>query len=112
MRLTSRAGKIPDKDLKDRMILLEVEYFRVERLHPAESWTRTSLQDEGEAVQGLAYLFAAAGTDRLTGEGFEPVELPARGIVAQWPWPPIFWSRAWAGWICSASRPAGRSLSR
>ena len=82
MRLTSRAGKVPAKDLKDRSILLDVEYFRVERLHPAESWTRVSLQDEGEAAPGLAYLFAAAGTGRLTGEGFEPVELPARGIVA------------------------------
>jgi mannose-6-phosphate isomerase len=82
LRLTSRAGRIPPKDLKDRTLLLEVEYFRVERLHPAERWTRASLQDEGEAGPGLAYLFAAAGTGKLTGEGFEPVELPARGIVA------------------------------
>ncbi len=32
--------------------------------------------------RGLAYLFAAAGAGRLTGEGFEPVDLPACGIVA------------------------------
>jgi mannose-6-phosphate isomerase len=82
MRLTSRAGKIPAKDLKDRSVLLDVEYFRVERLHKAGSWTSASLRDEGEAAPGLAYLFAAAGTGRLTGEGFEPVELPARGIIA------------------------------
>jgi mannose-6-phosphate isomerase len=82
LRLTSRAGKIAAQDQKDRSILLDVDYFRVERLHPGESWTRASLQDEGEAAPGLAYLFAAAGSGRLTGEGFEPVELPARGIVA------------------------------
>jgi mannose-6-phosphate isomerase len=32
--------------------------------------------------RGLAYLFAANGAGRLTGAGFEPVDLPARGIVA------------------------------
>ncbi len=31
---------------------------------------------------GLAYLFAASGAGRLTGKGFEPVDLPPRGIVA------------------------------
>jgi mannose-6-phosphate isomerase len=82
LRLTSRAGKIPATDLKDRSILLDVEYFRVERLHKAGSWTSANLRDQDEAAPGLAYLFAAAGTGRVTGEGFEPVELPARGIIA------------------------------
>jgi mannose-6-phosphate isomerase len=82
MRLTSRAGKIPARALKDRSILLDVEYFRVERLLPADSWTGASLRGTDEPAQGLAYLFAAAGAGRLTGEGFEPVELPERGIVA------------------------------
>jgi hypothetical protein len=30
----------------------------------------------------LEYLFAAGGAGRLSGAGFEPVDLPARGIVA------------------------------
>jgi mannose-6-phosphate isomerase len=40
------------------------------------------LPGEGEPAQGLAYLFAAAGSARVAGPGFEPVDLPARGIVA------------------------------
>jgi mannose-6-phosphate isomerase len=36
----------------------------------------------GESAAGLSYLFAAAGAARITGQGFEPVDLPARGIVA------------------------------
>ena len=43
--------------------------------------TSESLRGAGEKP-GLAYLFAAAGAGRLRGPGFEPVELPARGIVA------------------------------
>jgi mannose-6-phosphate isomerase len=42
----------------------------------------TSESLRGGEKPGLAYLFAAAGSGRLTGAGFEPVELPARGIVA------------------------------
>jgi mannose-6-phosphate isomerase len=29
----------------------------------------------------LAWLFAADGTGRITGKGFEPVDLPARAVV-------------------------------
>ena len=45
------------------------------------SRTSESLRGAGEE-RGLAYLFAAAGAGRLTGAGFDPVELPPRGIVA------------------------------
>jgi mannose-6-phosphate isomerase len=82
MRLVTRAGKIPAKVLADRTILLDVEYFRVERLTVAGNRASTSLRSEGERPQGLAYLFAAAGAGRITGPGFEPVDLPARGMVA------------------------------
>jgi hypothetical protein len=44
------------------------------------SWTSASLR--GGEKPGLAYLFAAAGAGRLSGAGFEPVDLPARQIVA------------------------------
>jgi mannose-6-phosphate isomerase len=44
--------------------------------------SRTSESLRGGEKAGLAYLFAAAGSGRLTGVGFEAVELPARGIVA------------------------------
>jgi len=79
-KLTTRAGKIAPRQLADRTVLIDVEYFRVERV-PVEG-SRTSASLRGAAKPGLAYLFAAAGSGRLTGAGFEPVELPARGIVA------------------------------
>jgi mannose-6-phosphate isomerase len=79
-KLTTRAGKIAPRRLADRTVLINVEYFRVERV-PVEG-SRTSESLRGGEKPGLAYLFAAAGAGRLTGAGFEPVELPARGIVA------------------------------
>ncbi len=80
-RLVTRAGKIAPKVLADRTVLIDVEYFRVERLTVAGSRASETLAGPGE-TGGLAYLFAAAGAGRLVGAGFEPVELPARGMVA------------------------------
>jgi mannose-6-phosphate isomerase len=79
-KLMTRAGKIAPRKLADRTVLIDVEYFRVERV-PVEG-SRTSESLRGGEKAGLAYLFAAAGLGRLTGVGFEAVELPARGIVA------------------------------
>jgi mannose-6-phosphate isomerase len=39
---------------------------------------------------GLAYLFAAAGTGRLSSPSFATVDLPARGIVAVPASSPVF----------------------
>jgi mannose-6-phosphate isomerase len=79
-KLTTRAGKIAPRPLADRTVLIDAEYFRVERIPVAGSRSSASLR--GDEKPGLAYLFAAAGSGRLTGAGFEPVELPARQIVA------------------------------
>ncbi len=87
-KLKTRAGKIPARVLKDRTILIDVEYFRVERIPVAGSRSSASLRGEGEPSRGLArhdglaYLFAASGKGRIAGQGFEPVDLPVRGIVA------------------------------
>ena len=81
-RLITRAGKVSARVLADRAILVDAEYFHVERLRVAGSRASTSLRGEGERPQGLAYLFAVAGAGRIAGPGFEPVDLPARGIVA------------------------------
>jgi len=81
-RLTTRAGKVVEKVLTDRTILIDVEYFRVERIPVRGSRTSASLRAEGESGRGLAYLFAAEGSGILRGEGFEPVELPTRSVVA------------------------------
>jgi len=79
-KLTTHAGKIAPQQLADRTLLIDAEYFRVERIPVEGSWTSANLRS-GEKP-GLGYLFAAAGAGRLTGAGFEPVDLPARGIVA------------------------------
>jgi mannose-6-phosphate isomerase len=81
-RLTTRAGKIPPVALADRTVLIDVEYFRVERIQMNGNRTSESLPAKGEPVHGLSYLFAAEGRGRLIGEGLEPVELPTRSIAA------------------------------
>lgn len=81
-RLKTRAGKVPAKQLPDRTVLIDVEYFRVERIPVQSSRGARSLYSPAEITPGLAYLFAAAGSARIAGAGFEPVDLPSRGIVA------------------------------
>jgi mannose-6-phosphate isomerase len=81
-RLATRAGKVAATVLADRTTLLDVEYFAIERIPVAGSRTSASLPGAGQPARGLAYLFAAAGTGRIAGPDFEPVDLPARGIVA------------------------------
>ena len=89
-RLTTRAGKVPPRVLPDRTVLVDEDYFCVERIPVATSRTSTSLRGGGETDAGLAYLFAAAGAGRLASSGFESVELPERGIVAVPAFSPIF----------------------
>jgi mannose-6-phosphate isomerase len=87
-RLTTRAGKVPARALADRTILVDEKYFRVERIPVDVSRTDASLAGEaagaGNADRGLAYLFAASGSGRICSpcKSFEPVDLPARGMVA------------------------------
>jgi mannose-6-phosphate isomerase len=79
-KLTTRAGKVAPVQLADRTLLIDVEYFRIERIPMKAKLTSESLRG-ASGRRGLAYLFAASGGGRLTGKGFEPVNLPARGIV-------------------------------
>jgi mannose-6-phosphate isomerase len=81
-KLVTRAGKVPPMELADRTILIDAEYFRVERIHGAGNRTSESLLSADRLGPGLAFLFAAAGAGRISGHGFDPVDLPARGIVA------------------------------
>ena len=80
-KLATRAGKVAPREFGDRTVLIDVEYFRMERIPVSGSRTSESLRGAG-GKRGLAYLFAASGNARLTGTGFESVELPPRGIVA------------------------------
>jgi mannose-6-phosphate isomerase len=81
-RLTTRAGKIPPVTLADRTVLIDVEYFRVERILMNGNRASETLPAKGEPARGLSYLFAAEGTGRVVSHGFEPVDLPTRSIVA------------------------------
>src|SRR5579863_3586540 len=82
MRLATRAGKIPPRHLADRTILVDEDYFCVERIPVEVSRSSTSLPGPDEKLAGLSYLFAANGAARLTSPGFGDLDLPARGIVA------------------------------
>jgi mannose-6-phosphate isomerase len=80
-KLTTRAGKVAPLELADRTLMIDVEYFRIERIPVKGKLTSECLRG-ASGRRGLEYLFAASGAGRLTGAGFEPVDLPPRGIVA------------------------------
>ncbi len=81
-KLVTRAGKVQPIALADRTVLIDADYFRVERIPVAGSRGSQSLLSKPDQAPGLAYLFAAAGAARIAGAGFDPVQLPARGVVA------------------------------
>ena len=81
-RLATRAGKVPPHSLPDRTILIDVEYFCVERIPVDGRRSSDTLRGSNEPARGLSYLFAANGSARLSGEGFEPLIIPQRGIAA------------------------------
>ncbi len=81
-RLVTHAGKVPPRKLGDRTVLIEEDYFCVERIPLEVSRSSTTLAGPGESAEGLSYLFAATGAGRLTSPGFEEIDLPPRGIVA------------------------------
>jgi len=79
-RFTTRAGKRSPVPLPDREILVDEDYFRMERLNPAYEWTRDTLA--ATTGPSLAYLFVCAGSGRITGPGFAPIPLTPRSVVA------------------------------
>ena len=89
-RLATNAGKVAPRPLNDRVVLLETEYFCIERIPVEVSRSSTSLRSPGESKTGLAYLFAAAGCGRLASPSFGSVDLPERGIVAVPATSPVF----------------------
>lgn len=80
-RLETRAGKVPVKKLEDRSVLVDVEYFCVERIPVEGTRASATLPGKGEPAPGLSYLFVAAGKARIAGDGFA-IEIPTRGIAA------------------------------
>jgi mannose-6-phosphate isomerase len=88
-RLSTKAGKVVRKVLEDRTILVNSEYFCVEKIPVEVSRSSQSLRRSDEK-QGLSYLFAALGSGRLTSPSFGAVDLPERGIVAVPAVSPVF----------------------
>ncbi len=80
-RLVTRAGKILPRTLPDRTILIDVEYFRVERIPFSGARDSASLPAGDEPTPNLSYLFAAAGSARITSTSFDPIDIPSRGIA-------------------------------
>jgi mannose-6-phosphate isomerase len=80
-KLVTRAGKVAPKPLTDRTVLIDVEYFRLERIPVSGSRPGASLRGAWESVPGLAYLFVAAGSGRIGGAGFEAVDLLPRAVA-------------------------------
>jgi mannose-6-phosphate isomerase len=90
VRLATRAGKVPPRREEDRTILVEEDYFCVERIPVAASRASSTLPGRGEPARGLSYLFAASGSGRLTSPSFAQVDLPPRGILAVPATSPVF----------------------
>lgn len=82
LRLVTRAGKVPPRILEDRTILVDEDYFCVERIPVAVSRSSNTLPSPDETAPGLSYLFAAEGSARITSPSFGELDLPPRGIIA------------------------------
>jgi len=89
-RLTTKAGKVSPRVLPDRTILIETDFFAVEKIPVEVSRSSTTLTSTSESGPALSYLFAASGSARITSPSFESLDLPERGIVAIPASSPIF----------------------
>jgi mannose-6-phosphate isomerase len=90
LRLSTRAGKVAPRVLEDRTILVDQDYFCVERLPVKFSRASATLPSPDETAPGLSYLFAAKGSARITSPSFGEIELPSRGIIAVPASSPVF----------------------
>ena len=81
-KLVTRAGKVSAHAQAGRSLLIEEDYFRVERIEVAGSRASASLPGEGEPTPGLQYLFVAEGAARVAGAGFQSLDVPMGGMVA------------------------------
>jgi len=87
IRFNTDAGKISPVKLADRTVLVDREYFRVEKVVVDGVRTGASMVDAvgAEDGGGLQYLFASEGSgsiSALNSGDFSAIELPRRGIVA------------------------------
>ena len=81
LRTQTYAGKVAPRAGRQRTVLLETEYFRMERMDAAAGGFSAE-QLRGEESPALSYLFAARGEARVSGEGFAPFTIPANYVAA------------------------------
>ncbi|HET7103007.1 MAG TPA: type I phosphomannose isomerase catalytic subunit [Terracidiphilus sp.] len=81
VRLDAQAGRMEPKVLPDRTVLIEADYFSVERIAMAEERSSATLRGEHEPEAGLSYLFAASGSASILGSSFGPLKLRTNAIV-------------------------------
>jgi mannose-6-phosphate isomerase len=80
-KLVTNAGKVaPVETEPGRTTLLSADYFLIERVKVDGTMSGASLRSDAE--RELQYLFAASGTARISGVGFEAMELTRGGIAA------------------------------
>lgn len=79
-RIETRAGKIAAQSLPDRTVLIDVDYFRIENI-PVQGRIEGGALARLDPAPSLSYLFASSSAGRLSGQGFDPIDLPPRSIV-------------------------------
>jgi mannose-6-phosphate isomerase len=80
IKFETDAGKIKPKEWVDRTLLIDVDYFRIERIPVFSIRTSENLRWSTER-NSLQYLFVANGAGRLTSDDFAPIDMPTRSIV-------------------------------
>jgi mannose-6-phosphate isomerase len=87
IRLNTGAGKITPVELSDRTVLVNREYFCIEKVRVSGIRQGDSISSPGpgNAPAGLQYLFAAGGAGLISARhvsDFDDLTLPTRGIIA------------------------------
>jgi mannose-6-phosphate isomerase len=80
-KLVTRAGKVQPIVESDRTILIDSDYFRVERISVSGSIDGDHLRGLAQTKACLTYLFAAKGAGRIIGLDFPHVDLLASNVV-------------------------------
>jgi len=84
IRTETRSGKVGAVALADRTVLIDTQYFRIERIAVSGRMRSERLAGDpnlNHPEAGLSYLFAAGGKGRITLDNSESLELNPRAIV-------------------------------
>lgn len=79
LRLKTRAGKVAPAELGDRTLLINTNYFRIERMELTGSAGKGTLVGEDDGR--LTYIYVASGAGLLKCAGETPLELKAQSMV-------------------------------